>query len=119
MPDGADTICPATVIPHVGLPTLLLALSGPYMPPRQPTLRPRFLNQLTRGLELRREQIQQGPEPDLCFPLFVPSGAQSIFSASALTTGAQSATSAARDCRNFSGFESSMGSIPASINICL
>ena len=34
---------------------------------------------------------------------------QSIFSPSALTTGAQRATSAARDWRNFSGFESRVG----------
>ncbi len=48
-----------------------------------------------------------------------PLSAQSIFSASALTIGAQRATSAARVRRNFSGFESRVGSIPASINICL
>lgn len=49
----------------------------------------------------------------------VPLSAQSIFSASALTIGAQRATSAARDRRNFSGFESRVSSIPASTNICL
>jgi hypothetical protein len=43
----------------------------------------------------------------------------SILSPSALTTGAQRAISAASDCRNFCGFESRVGSIPASINICL
>ena len=44
---------------------------------------------------------------------------QSIFSPSALTTGVQRATSAARDRLNFSGFKQRAGSIPASISICL
>src|SRR5947209_19434416 len=43
---------------------------------------------------------------------------QSSFSPSDLTTGAQSATSAARASRNFSGFESRMGSKPPSNNDC-
>lgn len=43
---------------------------------------------------------------------------QSIFSASALTTGVHSAISAASESRNFSGVESVMGSKPVSINIC-
>ncbi len=43
---------------------------------------------------------------------------QSILSPSAVTTGVQSATSAARDCRNFSGVESRIGSKPVSISIC-
>ena len=47
------------------------------------------------------------------------SPAQSIFSPSALTTGVQSAKSAARDCRNVSGVQLSVGSIPESINIRL
>jgi len=41
---------------------------------------------------------------------------QSILSPSFWTTGAQRATSAARVRRNFSGFESRTGSMPASIN---
>src|SRR5262245_14143403 len=47
------------------------------------------------------------------------SDAQSIFNPSDFTTGDHRATSAASDCRNFSGLELSVGSIPASINICL
>jgi len=43
---------------------------------------------------------------------------QSIFNASALTTGAQRTISAARDCRNFWGVESRIGSLPASIRVC-
>src|SRR5262245_53537569 len=43
---------------------------------------------------------------------------QSILIPSAVTTGVQSATSAARDCRNFSGVESRTGSKPVSISIC-
>ena len=42
---------------------------------------------------------------------------QSRRSPSDLTTGAQRATSAARDCRNFSGVESGVGSMPASTNV--
>ena len=49
----------------------------------------------------------------------LPLGAQSIFNASALTIGAQRATSAARVRWNFSGFQLRVVSIPASINICL
>jgi hypothetical protein len=49
----------------------------------------------------------------------VPDQAQSIFRPRRLTTGVQSATSAASVCRNLSGFESRGASIPASINICL
>ena len=44
---------------------------------------------------------------------------QSIFSASFSTTGFHRATSAASDCLNSSGLELSVGSISASINICL
>jgi|SRR6516225_5511936 len=47
----------------------------------------------------------------------VPSGAQSIFSPSAVTTGVQRAMSSASIRRNFSGLESGVGSSPASINI--
>src|ERR1700704_4453802 len=42
----------------------------------------------------------------------------SIFNPSALTTGVQRATSAAREWRNFAGLESRVGSKPASINVC-
>ncbi len=48
----------------------------------------------------------------------MPSGTQSIFSPSAVTTGVQRATSSASIRRKFSGLESGVGSIPASINIC-
>src|SRR5262245_40374408 len=48
----------------------------------------------------------------------VAMSAQSIFSPSVLTTGVHSATSAASTWRNFSGFESGVGSMPASIRIC-
>jgi hypothetical protein len=44
--------------------------------------------------------------------------AQSIFTPSAATTGDHRATSAARARRKRSGLESTMGSMPASINIC-
>ena len=44
---------------------------------------------------------------------------QSIFNASALTTGVQRTISAARDCRNFWGVESRIGSMPASIRVLL